>query len=659
MLELYDTHVKDFLPELQTGTFDLSTAPNDTYTSCQHCMTVITPSYNEIPQRTFFQTEGKLTLSMLDPLDWTRVQGKLTDVRLIEVEQKEGFVWEPVKGGDCYTVPEWSFDTTPLEGIPCEKAEDCGNTRQQVCSPTTKTCVPYECWMTDPETCPSGQTCFTQAVGEDNAGACYTLCTPGASGECDQGSDCIPLDPTQSYGRCMVRGKVEAGAPCSESDVSTGCQSGSICAGHPARCEVICDYLTPNPGCPAGRLCTAGNICLPPEAGDPAPLHKACGPSWAGANNCDPGNGTFEGFCFSVLYEPATCEQLCRLADPACPAGQFCNAILTSPDVGLCREVPVCGDGKLDVFNETCDDGNTVSGDGCSGNCAEAELDVLCTKAEPLSLDTTVTGTTVGGVTGYWSSCNLYRTHSKTYSLEVPGPGQLAVTVKGAKNFTVHILEDCKSLDSELGCSAGSGEPFTHEQTFAQKPGEPIMIVVSGSREDDLGPFEISASFTPTVCGDGNIVGAEECDDGNTTNGDGCSSDCLVEWPLICAGLPTLSTSAPNMGDTTSSPNWNNTGFWCTDDTTGNEIMYRFVAPKDGKLNLRVAQPTHDFAIYVIDGCGLADGVNILECGSASSPPNGVEEIHVPLTSGQLITVVVDAETASQNGPFVLDATFE
>jgi len=38
------------------------------------------------------------------------------------------------------------------------------------------------------------------------------------------------------------------------------------------------------------------------------------------------------------------------------------------------------------------------------------------------------------------------------------------------------------------------------------------------------------------VCGDGNLdlAGGEECDDGNTTDGDGCSAACLIEPPPAC-----------------------------------------------------------------------------------------------------------------------------
>ena len=49
----------------------------------------------------------------------------------------------------------------------------------------------------------------------------------------------------------------------------------------------------------------------------------------------------------------------------------------------------------------------------------------------------------------------------------------------------------------------------------------------------------------PTTCGDGVVEGTEECDDGNTTGGDGCSATCQLEnTSAICAGIPTVSGTA-------------------------------------------------------------------------------------------------------------------
>lgn len=47
------------------------------------------------------------------------------------------------------------------------------------------------------------------------------------------------------------------------------------------------------------------------------------------------------------------------------------------------------------------------------------------------------------------------------------------------------------------------------------------------------------------VCGNGELEGVEECDDGNTAGGDGCSGSCRIESTGdLCAGVPTVSGTA-------------------------------------------------------------------------------------------------------------------
>jgi len=53
--------------------------------------------------------------------------------------------------------------------------------------------------------------------------------------------------------------------------------------------------------------------------------------------------------------------------------------------------------------------------------------------------------------------------------------------------------------------------------------------------------FSYTASTCHTICGDGLRIGpdkggAEECDDGNLVDGDGCSSQCFVEQGYVCSG---------------------------------------------------------------------------------------------------------------------------
>src|SRR2546428_9386862 len=64
------------------------------------------------------------------------------------------------------------------------------------------------------------------------------------------------------------------------------------------------------------------------------------------------------------------------------------------------------------------------------------------------------------------------------------------------------------------------------------------------SAKDAAAPSDCSGP-PPATCGNGIVEGTEECDDGNTTSGDGCSATCQLEnTSAICAGIPTVSGTA-------------------------------------------------------------------------------------------------------------------
>jgi cysteine-rich repeat protein len=45
------------------------------------------------------------------------------------------------------------------------------------------------------------------------------------------------------------------------------------------------------------------------------------------------------------------------------------------------------------------------------------------------------------------------------------------------------------------------------------------------------------------ICGDGQLLGAEACDDNDTDSGDGCSATCTIETGFTCAGAPSVCTA--------------------------------------------------------------------------------------------------------------------
>lgn len=139
-------------------------------------------------------------------------------------------------------------------------------------------------------------------------------------------------------------------------------------------------------------------------------------------------------------------------------------------DDNCAGDTPRCGDGELDM-GEGCDDGNTMSGDGCSATC----------------------------------------------EVEFCGDG------------VVQGTEQCDDGNSTPG--DGCSPTCTIEKTPCCGDG----IVDMGEECDDgntSGGDGCSATCQnedPPCCGDGILQAGEECDDGNTSDGDGCSAVCEIE----------------------------------------------------------------------------------------------------------------------------------
>ena len=125
-------------------------------------------------------------------------------------------------------------------------------------------------------------------------------------------------------------------------------------------------------------------------------------------------------------------------------------------------DVHVCGNGFMESF-ESCDDGNTVSGDGCSQTCVVEEG---------------------------WT---------------------------------------CNNSPAVVACGNGKKEEF--ETCDGDKGCAPLYrCTIDCSECMDVRRYD------PPVCGDGIIKYDAQCDDGNTVSGDGCSPDCVVEKGWTCAG---------------------------------------------------------------------------------------------------------------------------
>jgi cysteine-rich repeat protein len=658
-LELYDEG-----SGLPAGSFDLSQAPDDSYATCEHCVLLV--AYDEVGQarRVFFQQSGSMKLDKLEWEDALAGAGSVSSVKLVEVTQALDGSWHEVVGGGCYELPSWSFDTTPVNGGDCNSAEDCPNEAVQVCDVETKKCVTAECSLTfDPPFCDEGQRCMSQIgslierdEGGSAAGACYVDCSPASSGACGAGETCFPLGPTQEAGICLPVGGPAVGEPCTPSDLATSCAEGAFCTGDPPRCQKACNYLSPPAGCPNGAYCSQINLCEPLAVGDLAPVGAQCEAASPLLRDCGPEGDMFRGLCIDWFPEAGTktCERICKLDGPVCGPNQTCIPMFSNPSIGVCHTNPTCGDKLLDLIGgELCDDGNTQSGDGCSADCKTAELDALCSKAEPLVMGVDF-DSNENGHTGYASLCDPYIANpAKLYSFMPSAPGKLTLELDSAANLGISVLSDCADAQSELACKLEPGKDTLHVN-FTSVPAKPVLVTVRAAYPLATGSFALAASFVPAVCGDGQVGGAEVCDDGNNAGNDGCSADCsTIEWAALCSALPPLSLDTKLQGNVDSGTQYFDTSGHCAYQS-GRERAYSFTASAAGTLQLTLTS-TENLNIAVLEGCGPFEPDKLLSC-SNSGWAGETETIGVAVTAGQKLTVLVQGHSSEAGGSYELTA---
>jgi cysteine-rich repeat protein len=165
--------------------------------------------------------------------------------------------------------------------------------------------------------------------------------------------------------------------------------------------------------------------------------------------------------------------------------------------VGTPGGTPVCGNCILDP-GEQCDDGNVVSGDGCSANCT-----------------TEVCG---NGILDPGEQCDDGNV--------VSGDGcSASCTIEECGNGILDPGEQCDDGNNIPGDGCSASCTIEECGNGILDPGEQCDDgnVVSGDG--------CSANCTTEVCGNGILDPGEECDDGNTAPGDGCSPTCTVEAP--------------------------------------------------------------------------------------------------------------------------------
>ena len=356
----------------------------------------------------------------------------------------------------------------------------------------------------------SGYKCDLNSNGKS---ICRKLCGDGVrteDEECDDGN------PYSGDG-CSYNCKIEDGFRCTvELQATSACHA--VCGdGLTITNYEGCDdgNTADGDGCSSACQVEHGWDCVIDEMTRKATCTSTCGNGLvSNLEECDDKNTAGEDGCsaackieegWECVGEPSVCTPLGRgnghvNTDEECDDGNTANGDGCSSDgkveegwdcsggyaeLSVCHR-KVCGDGVL-TSDEECDDGNTKSNDGCSSEC-KVERGYSCR--------------------GKWGST------TQCYPRIECGNGLIT---NG---------EECDDGNTESGdgCSA----------TCKLEPGYSCKLG-PGSNNKPV------AYYYPTVCrkvecGDGITEGDEECDDGNTVDGDGCSAACKLEPGYSCQG---------------------------------------------------------------------------------------------------------------------------
>jgi fibro-slime domain-containing protein len=205
------------------------------------------------------------------------------------------------------------------------------------------------------------------------------------------------------------------------------------------------------------------------------------------------------------------CDDGNTISNDGCSAGCRVETDWVCPSFGAaCVSTVVCGDGRISG-NEVCDDRNTVGGDGCSADCSTVEVGWVCTAAglrcQPKCGDGLLTGA---------EECddgNMMAGDGCSAACKVES-GWACATAGKACHKTV--CGDGKREGSE---SCDDGNLVPGDGCTPDCKSEPVCTGTSGCT---------------SPCGDGLKLPNEECDDGNLRSGDGCSADCKLEGNWNC-----------------------------------------------------------------------------------------------------------------------------
>lgn len=224
------------------------------------------------------------------------------------------------------------------------------------------------------------------------------------------------------------------------------------------------------------------------------------------------------------------------------PAGKYYAAVVPDTTPGaysltLIVGRPGCGNGLTELAAaEQCDDGNMMSGDGCSATCrfegaGEVEPNDSFMQATAVGNATTIRGSLATTLDRDIFSINVPAGQSIEAFLTAPGltSCQNNVFMEMALLGTDGTTERVRVFGAGPATDCSRVDPNSHVEATGLPGGTYFIEVASFDvPASGLNYFLHIRTIAP-ACGNGFVEGMEICDDGNVVSGDGCSSMCAIE----------------------------------------------------------------------------------------------------------------------------------
>ena len=261
-----------------------------------------------------------------------------------------------------------------------------------------------------------------------------------------------------------------------------------------------------------------------------------------------------------------TCTSLVvpRCGNTMVEAGEECddgNDVANDACSNTCGVTMGCGNGIVDA-GEDCDDDNRTSGDGCSATCG---VEIVCPVGQTAvvvanttmaaipdnDLVTGVSSTAMVATMGAVTSVKVFigsLTHTNDADLDIFLESPAAIrrelsTDNGgtgdnyastmfddaaATSITAGVVPFTGSFRPELSLSATAGTDFRRLRangTWTLRVFDDLA-----TNTGTLNNWKLLMCVDPAAsfCGDSMVDAGEECDDGNTVNGDACSNLCQI-----------------------------------------------------------------------------------------------------------------------------------